>query len=108
MGILVLLAVFTEHAADTSGRSFALVYAVFLVVQTVLWFTVWRQDRRDHPEYQAATGGYVVGMAVSVVVILASAALSATPHASSCGPALPPPGSWASCWPPGAPVSASA
>ena len=56
MGILVLLAVFTEHAADTSGRSFALVYAVFLVVQTVLWFTVWRQDRRDHPEYQAATG----------------------------------------------------
>jgi low temperature requirement protein LtrA len=56
MSILVLLAVFTEHAADTSGRSFALVYTVFLVVQTVLWFTVWLQDRRDHPEYQAATG----------------------------------------------------
>ena len=36
MGILVLLAVFTEHAADTSGRSFALVYAVFLVVNGAL------------------------------------------------------------------------
>jgi low temperature requirement protein LtrA len=80
MGILVLLAVFTEHAADTSGRSFALVYTVFLAVQTVLWFTVSLQDRRDHPEYLAATRGYVVGMAVSVVVILASAVLSATPR----------------------------
>jgi len=80
MSILVLLAVFTEHAADTSGRSFALVYAVFLVVQTVLWFTVSLQDRRDHPEYLAAARGYVVGMAVSVVVILASAVLSATPR----------------------------
>jgi low temperature requirement protein LtrA len=80
MSILVLLAVFTEHAADTSGRSFALVYAIFLVLQTGLWYTVWRQDRRDHPEYQAATGGYVVGMAVSVAVILASALVPATPR----------------------------
>jgi low temperature requirement protein LtrA len=56
MGILVLLAVFTAGAADGSGRSFAFVYAIFLAFQTVLWFTVWLQDRRDHPEYLAATG----------------------------------------------------
>jgi low temperature requirement protein LtrA len=58
MGILVLLAVFTADAdaADGSGRSFALVYAVFLAVQTVLWYTVWRQDRREHPEFLATTG----------------------------------------------------
>jgi low temperature requirement protein LtrA len=80
MGILVLLAVFTADAADGSGRSFALVYAVFLAVQTVLWYTVWRQDRRDHPEYQAATAGYVVGIGVSAAVILASALLPATPR----------------------------
>jgi low temperature requirement protein LtrA len=80
MSILVLLAVSTEHAADTSGRSFALVYAIFLVLQTGLWYTVWRQDRREHPEYQAATGGYVAGMAVSVAVIIASALLPTTPR----------------------------
>jgi low temperature requirement protein LtrA len=80
MGILVLLAVFTADAADGSGRGFALVYAIFLVLQTWLWYSVWRQDRREHPEYQAATGGYVVGIAVSAVVMLASAPLPATPR----------------------------
>jgi low temperature requirement protein LtrA len=80
MGILVLLAVFTADAADTSGRPFALVYAIFLAVQTVLWYTVWLQDRRDHPEFQAATGGYVVGIGVSAVVIGASALLPAAPR----------------------------
>jgi len=45
-----------------------------------LWYTVWRQDRRDHPEFAAAAGGYVVGMGVSVAVILASAFLPATPR----------------------------
>jgi low temperature requirement protein LtrA len=80
MGILVLLAVFTAEATDGSGPGFAVVYATYQVVQTGLWYTVWRQDRRDHPEYQAATGGYVVGMAVSAAVIGASALLPATPR----------------------------
>ena len=80
MGILVLLAVFTADAADGSGRGFAVVYATFQVLQTGLWYSVWRQDRRDHPEYQAATGGYVVGIGVSTAVIGASAFLSATPR----------------------------
>jgi low temperature requirement protein LtrA len=80
MGILVLLAVFTADATDGSGRGFAVVYATYQVVQTGLWYTVWRQDRRDHPEFLAATGAYVVGMGVSVVVIGASALLAATPR----------------------------
>jgi len=80
MGILVLLAVFTADATDGSGRGFAVVYATYQVVQTGLWYTVWRQDRRDYPEFQAAAGGYVVGMGVSVVVIGASALLAATPR----------------------------
>jgi low temperature requirement protein LtrA len=80
MGILVLLAVFTADAADGSGWGFAVVYATFQVVQTGLWYTVWRQDRRDHPEFLVAAGGYVVGMGVSVAVILGSAFLLATPR----------------------------
>jgi low temperature requirement protein LtrA len=80
MGILVLLAVFTADAADGSGWGFAVVYAVYQVVQTGLWYSVWRQDRRDHAEFLALTGGYVVGMGVSATVILASALLPATPR----------------------------
>jgi low temperature requirement protein LtrA len=80
MGILVLLAVFTADAADGSGRGFAVVYATYQVVQTGLWSTVWRQDRRDDSEYQALAGGYVAGMGVSVAVIGASAFLPATPR----------------------------
>jgi low temperature requirement protein LtrA len=80
MGILVLLAVFTADATDGSGRGFAVVYATYQVVQTGLWYSVWRQDRRDHPEFQAATGGYVAGTGVSAAVILASALLPATPR----------------------------
>ena len=80
MGILVLLAVFTAEAADGSGRGFAVVYATYQVLQTWLWYSVWRQDRRDHPEFLALTGGYVVGIGVSAVVIGASALLAATPR----------------------------
>src|SRR5215510_6119928 len=61
MGILVLLAVFTADAAGGSGRGFALVYATYQVVQTGLWYSVWLQDRRDHPEFLAQTRSYVVG-----------------------------------------------
>jgi low temperature requirement protein LtrA len=80
MGILVLLAVFTADAADGSGWSFAVVYTTYQVVQTGLWYTVWLQDRRDHPEFVTTTGAYVVGMGVSAAVILASALLPATPR----------------------------
>jgi low temperature requirement protein LtrA len=80
MGILVLLAVFTAEAAGGSGWGFAVVYATYQVVQTGLWYTVWRQDRRDHPEFLPTTAGYVVGMGFSATVILASALLAATPR----------------------------
>jgi low temperature requirement protein LtrA len=80
MGILVLLAVFTADAGDGSGWGFALAYTAYQVVQTWLWYTVWRQDRRHHPEYLTASGAYVVSMGVSVVVILASAFLPAAPR----------------------------
>ena len=85
MGILVLLAVFTADAADGSGRGFAVVYATYQVVQTGLWYSVWRQDRRDDSEYQALAGRYVAGMGVSAVVILASALLPATPRLRRVG-----------------------
>ena len=85
MGILVLLAVFTADAADGGGWGFAVVYATYQVVQTWLWSSVWRQDRRDHSE---------------------PAPCSRPPHGSWCGPASGSPGSSASCWPPGAPASA--
>jgi low temperature requirement protein LtrA len=80
MGILALLAVFTADAADGSGSGFAVVYGTYQVLQTGLWYTVWRQDRRDRPEFLATTAGYVVGMGVSAAVILASALLPATPR----------------------------
>jgi low temperature requirement protein LtrA len=80
MGILVLLAVFTAEAADGSGGGFAVVYAAYQVLQTGLWSSVWRQDRRDHREFLALTGGYVVGMGGSVVLIVASALLAGTPR----------------------------
>ena len=69
MGIVVLLAVFTADAAG-GGWGFAVVYAAYQVFQTGLWYTVWRQDRRDHREFLPTTAGYVVGMGVSATVIL--------------------------------------
>ena len=80
MGILVLLAVFTAEAAAGGGWGFAVVYAIYQVVQTGLWYSVWRQDRRDDSEFLAQTGAYVAGMGVSAAVIGASALLAATPR----------------------------
>jgi low temperature requirement protein LtrA len=77
MGILVLLAVFTADAPG-GGWGFAVVYATYQIFQAGLWSTVWRQDRRDHPEFLPTTAGYVVGTGVSVAVMLASALLPAT------------------------------
>jgi low temperature requirement protein LtrA len=80
MGLLVLLAAFTADAGDGSGAAFAIVYAAFLVVVTWLFSTVRREERLEHPEFVAVTGRYVIGMGVAVVVILASAFLSAEPR----------------------------
>ncbi len=73
MGILALLAVFTEDAAGSTGQQFATLYTAFLIVLTWLWYTVRRQDR---PEFMASTGRYLAAMAVSVVAIAISAVVS--------------------------------
>lgn len=80
MGILVLLAVVTAHAAEGRASAFALVYAAFLVVVTWLWYTVRRQDRQDRPEFLTVMKRYVAGMAASVALILASAFLPSEPR----------------------------
>jgi low temperature requirement protein LtrA len=74
MGILALLAVFTEDAAGETGQQFAVLYTLFLVVLTWLWYTVRRQDR---PEFMAVTARYLAAMIVSVAGILISAFLPA-------------------------------
>ena len=72
MGVLVLLAVFTAEAGGESGRAFALVYAIYLAVVALLFFTVRRQEA-DRPEFVGETGLYVVCMSVAVAVVLVSA-----------------------------------
>jgi low temperature requirement protein LtrA len=76
MGILVLLAVFTEHAADADGAPFALAYAAFLAVMTWQWYAVRRLDVTERPEYLGITAWYVGAMVVSTVAIAASALLA--------------------------------
>jgi len=80
MGVLALLAVFTEDAADGSGDTFAIVYAVYLAIVTVLFATVRRQEREGRPEFVAQTGRYVTGMVIATLAILASALLPAGPR----------------------------
>ena len=80
MGILVLLAVFTADATTSSGRGFALAYATFQALLTWLWYSVHREDRRDHPEFLTSTRRYVTGIGVSAAVVFASAFLPAGPR----------------------------
>jgi low temperature requirement protein LtrA len=72
MGILVLLATATAGAAGDTGGTFAVVYAVLFTVMGWLWYSVRQQDEA---RYRTLTGLYVAGMAISVVVALASAFL---------------------------------
>ena len=80
MGVLVLLAAFTAEAAGGGGRGFALAYATFQALLTWLWYGVRREDRHDHPEFLDATRRYVTGIAVSAIVVLASAFLPDGPR----------------------------
>ncbi len=77
MGILALLAVFAEHAADSTGSQFALVYGAFLALMSWHWWSVRQLDRTERPEFLPITGFYVGGMAVSTVVVVASGFLPA-------------------------------
>jgi len=72
MAILALLAVFTDHAADSTGPQFALVYALFLALMSWNWWSVRELDRTSRPEFLPVAGLYVAGMVISVVVVAVS------------------------------------
>lgn len=76
MGFLALLAVFTGEAADETGQQFALVYAAFLALMGWHWYSVRELDRIERPEFLRITAFYVGGMAVSTVVVAATAVFS--------------------------------
>ena len=71
MTMLVLLAVFTGHAADDSsdGRGFAIVYTLLLLFIAWQWFDV---RRFDTPEWRKIAGSYVLGMVVISAIVFAS------------------------------------
>jgi low temperature requirement protein LtrA len=70
MLLLALLAVFTADAAGESGTQFAIVYVLYLIVVSWLWYTV---RLRDPEEYMAATGRYLMGMLASIALMAVSA-----------------------------------
>ena len=77
MGILALLAVFTANADGATGSQFAIVYAVFLAFMGWQWYIVRELDRVERPEFMRITAVYVGGMALSTVLVAATAAM---PH----------------------------
>jgi low temperature requirement protein LtrA len=101
MGILVVLAVFTADAASSSGRGFAIAYAIFQALLALLWWEVHLEDRQDHPEFLTPTRRYVIGVGVSAAVVFASAFFRMD-HDSPCGRAWRLAGSEA-WWPSGGP-----
>jgi low temperature requirement protein LtrA len=66
MLLLAWLAVYTETAATDTGEEFALVYAIFFGLMTLLWYGVRRQDS---DEYGRITAQYISGSMVFTVVM---------------------------------------
>src|SRR6476661_8164005 len=58
MGVLALLAVFTEHADGATGTQFALVYAAFLAFMGFEWYGIRELDRVERPEFMRITAFY--------------------------------------------------
>jgi low temperature requirement protein LtrA len=77
IALLALLAVFIGDAATSTGQAFTLAYGAFLGVMTLLWHEGRSQDRGDRPESVPVLRGYVMALAISTVVFLAAALLSA-------------------------------
>lgn len=69
MGLLALLAVFTAEAGGEDGKEFAVVYTLYLVVLTWLWYVV---RRIDPEEYMASTGRYLTGMFAAIAIMATS------------------------------------
>src|SRR5439155_15345885 len=68
------LAVCTAGEAGATGSKFALVYAVFLAFMGFQWYAIRELDRVERPEFLRITAFYVGGMAVSTIVVGATAA----------------------------------
>jgi low temperature requirement protein LtrA len=73
MGLLALLAVFTGNAATSTGQPFAIVFALFLALMGYAWYAIRELDRVERPEFLRITAFYVGGMAISTLVVAASA-----------------------------------
>jgi low temperature requirement protein LtrA len=74
MLLLALLAVFTSDATGDGGATFAIIYAVYVLVLNWLWYSV---RRLDSQEYMAVTGRYLAAMFISMAAIAMSALLPA-------------------------------
>jgi len=77
MAVLAVLAVFTAYAGTVDGTAFALTYTVLLLLLTWQWYEV---RRRDLPENKPASTPYLLGLAVTTVVMVASAWLPDVPR----------------------------
>ncbi|MGI9610272.1 MAG: low temperature requirement protein A [Acidimicrobiia bacterium] len=66
MLMLSLLAVFTGDAAGEGGAAFAAIYTGFLMLLTLFWYSVRRQDS---DEYRPVTARYLSAMVAAVVVV---------------------------------------
>ncbi len=75
MGVLAVLAVFTGYAGTTDGTAFALTYSVLLLLLFWQWYEV---RRHDLSEDKPASTPYLLSLAVTIVVMLASAWLPET------------------------------
>ncbi len=69
MLLLAMLAVFTDEAAASSGKQFAIVYAVHQAVLWWLWFSVRLQDT---DEYMNVTRRYLTAMMASIGLMVVS------------------------------------
>jgi low temperature requirement protein LtrA len=70
MAMLAVVAVFTADAANSNGRTFALVVAGYLAFVALQWAAV---RRYDSEEFLGVSGRYVLALSVTVVVMAASA-----------------------------------
>lgn len=66
MGLLALLAVFTGAATGEDGTEFAVVYTLYLLVLTWLWYTV---RRIDPEEFMDSTRRYLTGMGIAIMIV---------------------------------------
>ncbi len=72
MIVLVVMSVYVGHAADEvdDGRGFAITYSVLFILLALQWYGV---RRYDSPEFAMRVSRYLVGMAVFIGLMIATA-----------------------------------